>query len=269
MTTNFDRFKADLKSLSDRGALLYNAMQDEQYPARMEEHFQKVLKKDYQIFKKSLPPFIHSYQAWYSEAQALIKLMLPERLADFNRLYEQPKGRREIKAENYVIEDYLKNVTVTAGFDKKVVAGPEAAIPVFQQQLNIFNAIGSRFESTLFDIRLHLQAGLFDAELDSAAALFKNKHFRAAGIICGHVLEKFLVQSCETHHIKPPKKAGSIRACNDLLKDNGVYDFSMWRFIQRMEEIIKICHFNKKAEPSPNELVELVNGVDKVIKMIL
>ncbi|MBT2560181.1 hypothetical protein J7E50_02960 [Pedobacter sp. ISL-68] len=266
MKANFEHHKAEFKKLSSQGTNLFNAMQDEQFPDRMEAHFTKVLKKDYHAFKKTLPSFSHAYQHWYSQAQVLIKLLLPDRLADFIRLYEQPKNRREVRPETYVIEDYLKNITITTGFDKKIVVSPDAAIPVFQQQLNILNAVEGRFDSILYDIQLHLQAEILDAELASAALLVKNKQFRSAAIICGIVLEKYLAQLAATHNLKIGKRNPSIGDLNDLLKKQEVYDFYTWRFVQGMGDFIKNCYSVKKGEPHQEDLADLLAGVDKVIK---
>jgi hypothetical protein len=193
---NTDRIKADVKRLHNQGVSLLNALRNEQFPERMEEHFKTVLKKDYSEFKKSLPVFSSAYQSWYAETMSLVKILLPLRLNDFTRLYEKPKNRKEITKDNYVIEDYLNEVVVTAGFDKKIIAGPETAIPAFQQQFNIFSAIQSTIDSSLLDIRREVQSELLDAELDKAALLVKHKQHRAAGVVAGIVLEKHLEQVC-------------------------------------------------------------------------
>lgn len=125
--------KADVKRLHIQGVQLLNAMRDEQFPEQMEAHFMQTLRKDYKEFKKGLPQFKYAYQPWYSEALAVVKVLLPLRYADFVRLYEKPKNRKEITKDNYVIEDYMSDTQVVAVFDKKVIAGPDAAIPAFEQ----------------------------------------------------------------------------------------------------------------------------------------
>ena len=57
---------------------------------------------------QNLPSFKDDYQPWYSEAKALVRQLLPDRLTDFTRYYEKPKSRREVTIENYTIEDYLQ-----------------------------------------------------------------------------------------------------------------------------------------------------------------
>ncbi|MBE9663156.1 hypothetical protein IRJ16_14800 [Mucilaginibacter myungsuensis] len=232
----------------------------------MEEHFTQVLKKNYQEFKKGLPVFSASYQTWYSEALPLIKILLPLRYNDFIRLYEKPKVRKEITKENYVIEDYLSDTVVTTGFDKKVVAGPDAAIPAFEQQFHIVGAILNTLESSLLDIRREIQAELLDAELEKAALLAKGKLYRPAGIVAGIVLEKHLEHVCERRQLKISRK--TIADMNEALKKYEVIGFPEYRHIGLLAELYQLCVQNKKREPEQNEVADLINGADKMIKTI-
>ena len=266
MKNNLEQIKADVKRLHTQGVNLLNAIRDEQFPTQMEEHFKNVIKKNYQDFKKGLPVFKSAYQPWYSEAMAIVKILLPLRYQDFIRLYEKPKNRKEINKDNYVIEDYLSDTVVTAGFDKKVVAGPEAAIPAFEQQFHIVGAILNTLDSSLLDIRREVQAGLLDAELDKAALLAKNKQLRAAGVVAGIVLEKHLEQICERRQLKISRK--TIADFNETLKKNEVIDFPDYRHIGLLADLYQLCVQNKKREPEPAEIADLINGADKVIKSV-
>jgi len=268
MTTAREQIKADLKRLSNQGVNLFNAMQVEQFPENMERHFTQVLKKDYQAFLKTLPVFAQEYQIWYSAAQSVIKQFLPGRFLDFINLYEQPKGRKEIRSDNYVIEDYLKKVIITAGFDKKVVASPPDAIVVFQQQVNILNAVFDRLDNSLYEIRQVLQAELLDQELQVARQLAKGQFIRSAGAICGVILEKHFNELCHVHHIKLSKKNMLIRDYNELLKKHDVYPFETWRFIQYLGELWELSCRNKKEMPTSVEVNELIDGTEKFIKTI-
>jgi hypothetical protein len=249
-----------------QGVGLLNALRDEQFPEQMEQHFTEVLKKNYQEFKKGLPVFKSAYQPWYSEAMAIVKILLPLRFNDFVALYEKPKNRKEINKDNYVIADYFSDTIVTAGFDKKVVAGLDAAIPAFEQQFHLIGAVLQTLDSSLLDIRRELQAGLLDAELDKAALLLKNKQLRAAGVVAGIALEKHLEQVCERRQLKFSRK--TISDLNETLKKIEVTDFPTYRHIGLLAELYQLCVQNKKREPEPSEVAYLINGTDKVIKTI-
>jgi hypothetical protein len=268
MTTAREQIKADLKRLSNQGVNLFNAMQVEQFPENMETHFTQVLRKDYQAFLNTLPVFAQEYQIWYSAAQAVIRQFLPGRLQDFINLYEQPKGRKEIRPDNYVIEDYLKKVIITTGFDKKIIASPPDAIAVFQQQVNILNAVFDRLDNSLFEIRQVLQAELLDQELQVARQLAKGQFIRSAGALCGVILEKHFNELCHVHHIKVSKKNMLIKDYNELLKKHEVYAFETWRFIQYLGDLWDLSCRNKKEMPTSDEVNDLIDGTEKLIKTI-
>lgn len=264
--SNLDKYKEDLKKLIDRGTTLFNSMQLECYPIEFKEAYEKALKEKYEPFVKKLPKFGSEYQAWYSEALIIIKQLLPDRLADFIRLYEKSKTRKSIEYSNYVIEDYLQGLRVTAYGETKVDKG--AAVPRFEQQVNILKSLEKRFESSLFDIKQLVQADLFDSELDAARELIKNKFFRAAGALSGVVLEKHLNQVCVNHNLSTGKKDPTINDFNELLNKNSVIDVPQWRFIQHLGDIRNLCDHNKQKEPTGVEVNDLISGVEKITKTI-
>ena len=214
-----------------------------------------------------LPSFSSEYQAWYSEAKVLIKQLLPDRLDDFVRHYEKPRSRKKITYENYRIEDRLQGLTITRFHGEKVV-GPEAAIPHFQQQLNILKAVKARFESSLFDIQSLVTADLFDSELDAASELAKKKFTRAAGAIAGVVLEKHLHKVCEVRSLTIRKKKPTISDFSEVLKGADVVDVATWRFIQHLADLRNLCNHARNSEPTKTQVDELISGVNKIIKRV-
>ena len=268
MPSNLDRYKKDLDALIARGKKLNLAIQAESRPEEFAAALKKQLGDKVKDFVASLPSFSEGYQAWYSEAKVLIRQLLPDRLADFVRYYEKPKSRKEITSDNYKIEDYLQGLSVTRGWEKEKVVGPEAAIPQFRQQLGILESVKVRFESSLFDIRQLVQADFFDSELDAATELAKNKFTRAAGALAGVVLEKHLSQVCNNHAIKITKKSPGIGDLNNALKEAGVLDVAQWRFVQHLADIRNLCDHSKEAEPTLAQVDDLIAGVTKIAKTL-
>jgi len=267
MISNLNKYKKDLDRLILNGGMLLNAIQYENLPEEFEKQVKKVLKgKKYNEFVEKLPSFREEYQSWYSEALALIKFLLPDRYNDFIRLYEKPKNRKKVSYVNYTIEDCLQGLVITKL--GKTVVGSDAAIPLFQQQLNIVKSAKGRFESSLFDIQQMARADLFDSEMDKANELLKNGFLRAAGVVAGVVLEKHLSQVCLNHNIKIKKKNPHISDLNDELKRKNVVDVPNWRFIQRLGDLRNLCMHNKEREPTRDEVEELLKGVEKVIKTL-
>ena len=176
---NVDRYEKDLDTLLNKGAKLYGAIQHECSPQEFKRVAEELLGEKVEEYIQALPSFRDEYQPWYSEAKALVRQLLPDRLSDFTRYYEKPNSRKSITSENYTIGDYLQGLTVSRG--TSTVVGPHAAIPCFYQQLSLVKSARGRFQSSLFDIRQLAQADLFDSELDAAKELAKNKFTQGGG----------------------------------------------------------------------------------------
>lgn len=268
MTSNLDRFKTDLTRLVKQGNDLVMSMQYECFPEQLEKVVKEKMKGKTAEYLKNLPSFGLGYQRWYSESLAVVRQLLPDRLADFIRHYEKPKSRKEITYENYRIEDYLQGLQVTRGYEKTKVVGQDAAIPQFRQQLAILEAAEARFESSLFDIRHMLQADLLDSELEAAEHLAQYKFGRAAGALAGVVLERHLGQVCTDHQVYPSKKNPTIADFNEALKGAAVIDLPQWRFIQHLADLRNLCDHAKKPDPTLEQIADLLAGVKKVTKTV-
>ena len=267
MASNLDRFKADLDKLIKKGASLHLAMQYACFPEKVEAALKEQLKDKTTQYLKDLPNFDSEYQRWYTESQAVIRQLVPDRLADFARYYEKPKARKDITFENYRIEDYLQGLRVTrAGYE--VMVNKEAAIPQFRQQQAILEAAQAKFESSLFDIRQMLQADVFDSELQAAEHLAKYKYGRAAGALAGVVLERHLAQVCANHAMPVIKKNPTIADFNEALKAADAIDLPQWRFIQHLADLRNLCDHAKKPEPTADQIDDLLAGVGKVTKTV-
>jgi hypothetical protein len=264
--SNLERYKKDLDWLLHTGQRLAWAMHLAVHPSEFKKELKEALKDKYDEELKKLPHFDHRYQHWYSEAHAVVKQLIPDRLDDFTRHYLVPKGRKSIGYANYVIEDYLQNVQVRIGGE--VICTREAAIPRFEQQLVILNSAQRRFESSLFDIRQLVQADLMDSEIDAARLLKKNGFLRAAGAIAGVVIEKHLAQVCTNHSVKTTKQHPTISDLNDALKKADAIDTPRWRSIQHLGDIRNLCDHNKEREPKPDEIDDLIDGTEKLIKTL-
>lgn len=231
---NLEKFKKDIDNLIQKGDALLKDLKS-----------------------KNVEKFAQEYEIWYSESFELIKVFLPNRLDDFKDYYNKDK-------ENEGCLKFFINYRNT----NYVMTTFETFINLFENQLGIVKAAKRRFESALFDIKQLTQADLFDSELDAARELNKKGFARAAGAIAGVVLEKHLAQVCENHNIKVVKKDPSINDFNQLLKDNNIIEIKDWRFIQHLADLRNLCDHNKTREPRQEEIEDLINGVEKVMKTI-
>jgi hypothetical protein len=263
---NLEKYKKDLENLIKQGESLHNAMQYECYPKQFVSQVSEIFKEKEACseFISKLPSFNKGYQTWYSESLVVIKQILPDRLPDFISYYEVPKNRKELKCVNYTIADYLQNLKATSFGE--VIVDKSAAINKFYQQLEILKSVQRRFESSLFDIQQLVQADLFDDELAAAKMLNNNKFMRAAGAVAGVVLEKHLKQILKNHNLTCKKD--TISPLNDALKAGNVYDIPTFRKIQHLGDIRNLCDHDSKREPTQEEVDEMINGVDSIIKMV-
>lgn len=267
--SNLEKYKQDLSKLITEGEKLSLSIQYECFPKEFEKQVKSAYgEKEFIKIKKDLKDFKMSYQFWYSESVFLIKQLLPDRLKDFIKLYEKPSKRKSIDYENYVVEDYLQGLTRTMVYDRQKIVGPDAAVPKFVQQVNILKSVSKRFESSLFDILLLVRADLFDSELDAAKNLNKNGFVRGSGAMAGVVLEEHLSLVCSNHGIIMKKKDPTISDYNDELKKIDVLDLPKWRFIQHLADIRNKCDHKKNTEPSKEEVFELIEGIEKIIKTL-
>jgi len=268
VASNIDRFKNDLADLRHRGILLQCAMvKDSQGESVLRKALGDIDGASFDKICKEIPEFSTGYEAWYSECIAVIRQLLPDRLAAFKDNYEKPKVRKEIDYENYVIKDYMLGLRVTLRGDVKV--GTDAAIPKMKNQCAILGAVEARFKSSLFEIRQIVQADLFDSEISSARELHNNKFYRAAGAVAGVVLEKHLAQVCNDHNITVSKKNPTIGDLNEALKAAGTIDVPQWRHISMLGDIRNICDHNKRQEPTDGQVTDLIDGTDKVLKTVV
>jgi hypothetical protein len=269
MAGNLERFETDLDRLLTKGHDLQLAFIGSAYGEPGAREKLKSAGFNQEVIDKAIREAIRfriDYQEWYSECLAVIKQVLPDRLKDFKSLYERPANRKEIDFLTYVISDAI--IGLQTNRNGKTVADDKAAIPKFQAQFAILNSARQRFKSSLFEIRQLVQADLFDSEIESARHLFKNKFLRAAGAVAGVVLEKHLRQVCDDHNVKIVKKHPTIGDLNELLKAASVIDVPQWRHITLLGDIRNICDHNKHAEPTPQQVTDLIDGTDKVLKTI-
>jgi len=263
---NIEKYKKDLDDLIERGRMLHYGMIIEINPEEKETLKKRYTKEKWKNVEVMID-FKNKYQTWYSEALECVRQILPSRLDDFVRYYKPKVGRKEYNYENYTISDFLTGLSVTRGYQKEKIVGPDAAIPLFKQQLAIVESLKNKFESTLFDIRQLVQADFFDNELDVAEELLKKGFIRAAGAIAGVVLEGHLQTVCENHGKKVSKSKPTISDFNDLLKKENIIETADWRRIQFLGDIRNKCD-HKKAEPKKGEIEDLIEGVKKVMKNI-
>lgn len=260
---NVERFKSDLSRLHQVGQEIYWDFIKNNVPKK---DLPTIGKENLKDLKYSLT---NDYQIWYSESIALIKQILPSRFNEFQELYSGNGKRKNINSNTYNIQDWMMGVRAgTNALGEKYFNDVASVVGRLNIQNQIIESAISYFNSSLFEIKQLLQADLFDSELEAARELLKNGFLRAAGAVAGVVLETHLLQVCENHNIKVQKKNPSIGDLNELLKKQDVYDMFIYRPIQRLGDLRNLCDHKKGKEPNIEEVTELIDGTEKIIKTI-
>src|SRR5260221_13244078 len=105
MASNIDKYKADLKRLSDVGN---HMVLDLIYRAKKEEGD---LSEADKVHAKQLTSSVETdYQRWYTEAAEVVRQLVPGRLQEFERLYKGDGRRKDINVVTYTIQDWLAGV---------------------------------------------------------------------------------------------------------------------------------------------------------------
>lgn len=201
------------------------------------------------------------YQAWYSRSIKLVEALAPERLKEFSEYYLIDPKRKTINARNYVIQDYVMAIPT------RIDASNHIAQMRIINQIQIISSLAVRIDSVLQDVTGHLFSELQDKELEAASQLIKVSS-RAAGALAGVVLERHLQRAATNHGIKIKKKAPTISDLNDPLKQSGAYGVPVWRKIQLLADIRNLCSHQKEEEPTEEQVNELIDGVNTIIKTV-
>ena len=206
------------------------------------------------------------YQRWYTRALRVVEILAPDRYPEFKSYYEPDPKRRNLGYGTYVIQDFIKRVAPNKfrypDFDTE-----KQTLFCFLNQLTIFLSLKDRIDSVLANIDAELFFELQDAELKTATQLMKIS-IRAAGAIAGVVIEKHLQKVAKNHNISIRKKNSTISDLNDLLKKEGIIDTPTWRKIAYFGDIRNLCSHKKDTDPTKEQVTDLIQGADWLIKNI-
>lgn len=258
MSGNRERNRSDLKRLVLLGEemLIDLSLRD----APVDDEHREIARKLHGRFEQE-------YQRWYTEACGVVGQLIPNRAAEFERLYLGDDKRKNAVSDDYSIQDWLTGRPAGGGKTGEAALSPLLAVSMrVKTQLEILKSAEARFDSSLFDIRELVRADLFDSELDACRELAAHGFLRAAGAIAGVILEKHLRQILADRDVVVRKSEPTINDFNDHLKKAGVLDVPTWRKIQRLGDIRNLCGHSKHREPTPEEVEEIIEGTERIVR---
>jgi hypothetical protein len=253
MRANFDELKDEISALVEEANPWREALLSDSGGRQIEETFK---------------PFYMNYEQWYSKSLAVVKIVLPDRTDDFMHCYSQQNDDGEVKIDKIGIRRYLTDIlfqNINQHFASRATRRTGSLV---QMQIGILDAAFGKFDSKIYNIQETVTADLFDSELSAARELNKQGHHRAAGVVAGVLLEKHLRRVAEAHGLSTTKKNPTISVWNDLLKENGVIEIPRWREIQHFGDLRNLCGHDKEKEPTGDDVTDLIEGVDKIMKLV-
>jgi len=210
--------------------------------------------------------FHFAYQAWYTKALRVVEILAPDRYQEFRSYYEIDPKRKALGWGTFVIQDYMKGIAPSSnrcpGFDSN-----KQVVNCFINQLSIYESLLERIDSTLGDIESEIFIELKDTELQTAKSLIKTS-CRAAGALAGVVIENYLQKLAKNHKIKLKKRNPTISDLNDPLKNAGVIDTPTWRKVSYLADVRNLCSHKKESEPTKEQVLELIDGANWLIKSV-
>jgi hypothetical protein len=127
------------------------------------------------------------------------------------------------------------------------------------------DALSSRIDSLLANMEIELLSEIQDAELQTARGLMKVS-IRAAGSLTGVIIEHHLQKLADKHKVKISKKNPTINDLNDPLKAAAVLDTVAWRKVTYLGDIRNLCSHKKDVEPTKEQVNDLIEGANWLIK---
>jgi hypothetical protein len=219
--------------------------------------------------------FERQYQHWYTEAQTAVAQLIPARSAEFEQLYlgegKRISSKKAAKSTKTADADCTIQDWLTGRIPQPSDGRIDPLLPVtmrLKTQLEILQSAEARFESVLFDMRQLLRADLFDSELDACRELASHGFLRAAGALAGVILEKHLRQTAQRRNLVIKKTEPTITDFNDRLKKAGALDTPTWRKVQRLGDIRNLCGHDKNREPTREEVEEIMDGTENIVRTL-
>lgn len=208
------------------------------------------------------------YQNWYTRSLRIVQALASDRLVEFVGYYQIDPKRKAYSSGTFTIQDYVMGKNAPTDYNGKPNWDKHNVAAIrFYNQVQILSALTTRIDHVLSDVTGALFAELQDHELQSAHDLLKVS-VRAAGALAGVVLERHLQRVAQNHQIAIGKKTPTLSDLNDPLKNANIYDIPTWRKIQLLGDIRNLCSHQKGADPTKQQVEELIAGVNSIIKTI-
>ena len=154
MSGKIDKIKNEIIELFSFSAKLLEALSNEITPGAITP--ENSVLDDSENFKFSV-----NYHIWYNQSVNIIKMVIPNRLIEFEKYYCDEKRSDDFVLSTFNIRDYL----ITPPGDTKITAKHRMKlISLYKIQTEILHSTYKLVDSYLTNLRTIAQADLFDSE---------------------------------------------------------------------------------------------------------
>jgi hypothetical protein len=239
-----------------------------------------------------------SYQSWYTKALRVIRQLSPELSDDFQAHYRAIVSTRSLAPYSAWYRKVLRVMhtwtpqrhdaapapaqgrqddTPTASSATKTSMGVEILpngetlssvrmtfVTRLSHQLRMLSSVSNGLESVLADLQSTLYGEVGDYILATAYALFQRGQHRAAGALGRVLLEIHLAKVATKYRVPISPMSSGLAMLNTALKRGGIYDEEVWRFIDSLGALGHACVYASAYEPTVDDLIELLHGVQLI-----
>lgn len=214
--------------------------------------------------------FKEKYLSWFYATSENIKFTYPIKYSEFtNSYYFKSEKLNTLSEKSYKLENYLKNDTIpytnSSNFNeelKRVIK----AFNLFNFQLLSLKAIIDNLDTLSFNYENETYTHFQEENIDSAQKLLDNDFLRAAGAICGVIIEKHLtnklLNNCPNNFTS---KELTLATLNDKCKKAKLYMEPERTRIQNLAAIRNLCDHKKQRDPTKQEVQDLITGTKWVL----
>lgn len=194
------------------------------------------------------------YERWYNSSQPLISDYLPDRKSEFRDEYRKCRNHLQLTLE--YIEDYSSSKSLK--FE---------TVQSLKFQRNLLLSIPDRVNSKQLKARRRVSDDIVSDELQRAKSLFEDNHIRAAGVIAGVSLERYLQTLCETsdQNLDFGFKEG-ISSLGQVLQESNEIDDDDKRLLDYLAGIRNKCSHADEEDPEKTEVERMLKEVDQFIQ---
>jgi hypothetical protein len=189
------------------------------------------------------------YASWYARAEELVSTHLPQRLDEFER------RRTDVK-------QYVK-------LEKNAKLDPEqyvnSASDYFAEQRNIVKAIQGKIEAEKLSLRRQISDTFSKDELQQARELLDEELIRAAGVLAGVGLERYLQLECDDAELGYDYNDGIASLAQTLYEADEINSTTLSN-LETLGQIRNDCaHANQQA-PNEHKVRKLIDDTDDYIR---